>query len=226
MSNPQLLLLRIEGLMQSWGERSRWDGRDTASFPSKSGIIGLLACALGKPRTDKIILELDRTLKMGVRADRPGVVMPDYQTISGEIVTANGQTRGKKGEDSTIISVRQYLFDASFLIVLDGQGDVLEMLAEALQKPVWPIYLGRKTCVPTRPVYESLTSDYESIEEALRCWPISDLADEANGFLCEIDHLNGSYIRYDRPMLTPSRHYNYRRINRFAVSVKMQEVIS
>jgi CRISPR system Cascade subunit CasD len=41
------LFLRLEGPLQSWGERARWDVRDTAPEPTKSGVIGLLACALG-----------------------------------------------------------------------------------------------------------------------------------------------------------------------------------
>ena len=44
MGNP-ILLLRLEAPLQSWGTRSRWDVRDTATEPTKSGIIGLLGCA-------------------------------------------------------------------------------------------------------------------------------------------------------------------------------------
>ena len=41
------LFLRLEGPLQSWGERGRWSVRDTALEPTKSGVIGLIACALG-----------------------------------------------------------------------------------------------------------------------------------------------------------------------------------
>ena len=41
------LLLRLVGPMQSWGTTSRFDQRDTGKEPSKSGIVGLLAAAMG-----------------------------------------------------------------------------------------------------------------------------------------------------------------------------------
>lgn len=37
----KILLLRLEGLLQSWGEHSRWDHRDSSDMPTKSGVIGL-----------------------------------------------------------------------------------------------------------------------------------------------------------------------------------------
>ena len=42
----EILLLRLEGPLQSWGGRARWDVRDTGRIPTKSGIVGLLGCAL------------------------------------------------------------------------------------------------------------------------------------------------------------------------------------
>ena len=42
-----LLMLRLEGALQSWGDHSKWDIRDSGDFPSKSGVVGLLACAMG-----------------------------------------------------------------------------------------------------------------------------------------------------------------------------------
>ncbi|MGD0905437.1 MAG: CRISPR-associated protein Cas5, partial [Terracidiphilus sp.] len=41
------LFLRLESPLQSWGEDSQWSERRTAPDPTKSGIVGLLACALG-----------------------------------------------------------------------------------------------------------------------------------------------------------------------------------
>lgn len=41
------LLMRLAGPLQSWGTTSRFDQRDTGKEPSKSGVIGLMAAALG-----------------------------------------------------------------------------------------------------------------------------------------------------------------------------------
>lgn len=219
MNNQALLVLRLEGLMQSWGERSRWDSRDTEAFPSKSGIIGLIACAMGLRRGDTAIRELEQKMTIGVRADRPGVFMTDYHTITGEFVTAEGKHRGRKGENSTIISYRQYLFDASFLVVIAAPEIILESIASALKKPKWQIYLGRKSCVPSRPVFEDLTQAYSSIDEALRTIPLSMRADKRQVHLCELEDPTGSYTRRDRPLITPSRLYQMRRLTKFSVTV-------
>jgi len=41
------LLLWLEGPLQAWGADSRFGRRDSLDFPTKSGILGLLCCALG-----------------------------------------------------------------------------------------------------------------------------------------------------------------------------------
>ena len=84
------LLLRLAGPMQSWGTTSRFDQRDTGKEPSKSGVIGLIAAALGIDRelwNDD--LKALAGLVMGVRHDRPGVLKRDYQTAGCEIGRAH-----------------------------------------------------------------------------------------------------------------------------------------
>ena len=58
----ELMMLRLEGLLQSWGESSAWDNRGTASMPTKSGIVGLLACAMGLERGCEEICALSKAL--------------------------------------------------------------------------------------------------------------------------------------------------------------------
>lgn len=218
MENPLILLLRLEGPLQSWGERARWDYRDTAAMPTKSGIIGMLACALGKPRHDSLLLEMDEKLRMGVRMDRSGPIMTDYQTTSGTIGTADGGQRGKKNEESTIQSWRQYLQDTAFLVAISGEPELLQKCADALKRPVWPVFLGRKSCVPTRPIYDRLTNDYTSIEDAIRNYPISEISDTNRELLCEIEDLHdGQYYRRDKILGTPIRTFGDRRIKIFSV---------
>ena len=89
-----ILLFRLEGPLQSWGERSKGDYRDTADFPSKSGIVGLLSCALGLEREDPEIAELNRQLSVIVRADRTGELITDYHTVSTDmLLNAKGEKR-------------------------------------------------------------------------------------------------------------------------------------
>ena len=81
MNDKYCLVLRLEGPLQSWGERSHWDYRDTALMPTKSGIVGLIASAFGWGRGDSRIPELAASFDMAIRADRPGELMVDFHTI-------------------------------------------------------------------------------------------------------------------------------------------------
>lgn len=170
MGKP-LLLLRLEGPLQSWGLRSRWDVRDSGDEPSKSAVIGLLGCALGYPVSDPRLEELDRVLTMGVREEHPGVRITDFQTVTGVNPTAEGKPRGSEDDPDTIVSPRAYLQDASFLVVLAGPVEVLEQCRDALLAPQWPVYLGRKSCPPVRPVLDSLSVAYSSVRDALERHP-------------------------------------------------------
>lgn len=142
------LLLRLAGPMQSWGTTSRFDQRDTGKEPSKSGVIGLLAAALGIDRENWIDLEPLTQLKMGVRHDRPGVLKREYQTAQN-IISAD-----RSKIHNTAVTTRDYLADAVFLVGFEsGDRALLERTHAALQNPVWPLALGRKSYVPSESVW-------------------------------------------------------------------------
>lgn len=139
--------------MQSWGTRSKFDSRDTELAPSKSGVVGLLAAALGRKRTESVT-DL-AALRMGVRADRAGVLMRDYHTAM-DVIRADGS-----GLQATALSERFYLSDAVFLVGLEsGNANLLRELDQSLQNPHWPLALGRRSFAPSEPV--SLSLDHAS----------------------------------------------------------------
>lgn len=153
------LLFRLAAPMQSWGTQSRFRVRDTGLEPSKSGVIGLLCAALGKSREEHpgdglpALAELAR-LKMGVRVDREGLMKVDYHTAGG--THARGESYGVCKADGTrgetVLSNRYYLADADFLVGLESDDeDLLARLDRALAEPVWPLFLGRKSFVPSVP---------------------------------------------------------------------------
>jgi CRISPR system Cascade subunit CasD len=164
------LFLRLEGPLQSWGERARWSVRDTATEPTKSGVVGLLACALGLNDDDNL-RGLSQSIRIGVRCDRPGTPLVDYHTVGGGygqpmLLTAEGKPKLSSGRPHNEQTWRSYLADASFLIAIQAEPELLSKLEEAVQKPVWPFYLGRKSCVPARPVFDGL-GDFTDLEQAL-----------------------------------------------------------
>ena len=65
------LLLRLAASMQAWGSDFRFEVRRTGREPTKSGVIGLLAAALGRSRADSID-DLCQ-LRFGVRVDQEAI---------------------------------------------------------------------------------------------------------------------------------------------------------
>jgi len=154
--------------------------------PTKSGVIGMICCAMGlsrqatsacrierddlrdlaerlvaddpddKDRWPRSVLRLLGTLAMGVRIDRPGSRWWDYHTVGAKVglLTAQGKIKHTQstGEIETLITRREYLADAGFLVALQGDASLIRKVADALAKPKWPVYLGRKSCPPTVPV--------------------------------------------------------------------------
>lgn len=168
------LFLRLEGPLQSWGERSHWSIRDSASEPTKSGVIGLIACALGYGE-DEQLRALSEQTRMGVRVDAPGSRITDYHTIGGgydkpALLTAEGKPKKSSGQPHTEISQRDYLCDASFLVALQAEdAGLIEQMAAALREPQWTVYLGRKSCPPGRPIFEGV-GEYPDLVQALAQW--------------------------------------------------------
>jgi CRISPR system Cascade subunit CasD len=224
------LLLRLEGPMQSWGTQSRFSVRDTGQEPSKSGVLGLLCAALGRPREEPVS-DL-AGLRMGVRVDLPGVLRREYQTAGGThrqgdsygIVTADGKSRRASQ------SSRYYLADASFLVGLEGEDEaLLHRIDAALADPVWQMYLGRKAFLPGVPV--RLPSDPPDgpglvalpLREALLRypWPAAiargQNAPEVLRFVFEVDRSAGSLepsaqvdVRQDQPVSFAGRQFALR----------------
>ncbi len=138
-----ILRLRIEGPLQSWGTYSRFTERDTAREPSKSGVIGLLCSALGRPRTADVS-DL-AALRMAVRVEREGFLANDFHTVQN-VPKASGAT------PDTVVSNRYYLADGCFQVFLEGDNDLLLEISNALSKPRWALFLGRKSFIPSAPI--------------------------------------------------------------------------
>lgn len=169
------LILRLEGPLQAWGDHtSKFVVRRTADAPTKSGLIGLLCAALGIARDEATRDWLPRLnqLEMGVRIDRPGIRWWDYHTIGAgyELPTA-GPSKAPYLREQALLSLREYLCDASFLVALRGNDALIPQLAQALRRPRWTLYLGRKNCPPSRPILEHEPSESPDLLAALRSIP-------------------------------------------------------
>lgn len=141
--------LRLHGPLQSWGGASIGDNRPTHLFPTRSGVLGLVACCLGIGRRDVArLLALAQGTRVHVRVDAAGTALVDDQTIQ--------DNPNASGTRQTIQSKRTYLCDASFVaVVVPGEGITTEAIASAVTSPVFAPYLGRRSCVPSTPLLAS-----------------------------------------------------------------------
>ncbi|MGJ4848967.1 type I-E CRISPR-associated protein Cas5/CasD [Bacillota bacterium Meth-B3] len=147
------LLMRLAAPMQSWGVDAKYDRRGTERAPTKSGVIGLAAAALGRHRHAGI--EDLAALRFGVRIDREGVLLRDYHTA--------------KSSKSAYVTNRYYLCGAIFLAGLEGEEMLLLEIERALTSPRFPLFLGRRSCPPEGRI--SLGLREGSLGEALASEP-------------------------------------------------------
>lgn len=158
-----VLAVRLAGPLQSWGVESKFTRRRTQTEPSKSGVLGLLAAASGLRRTDPLEHLLE--LRLGVRVDQAGQLVKDFQTEIRREVGRSGEVIAK----SMPLSHRYYIGDAAFLVLLEGPQPLLEGLDEAVRRPAFPLFLGRRSCPPAGPV--TLGVEPGALEERLADWP-------------------------------------------------------
>jgi CRISPR system Cascade subunit CasD len=201
------LLLRLAGPMQSWGVQSRFTVRDTGLEPSKSGVVGLLCAALGRPRREPV--DDVAGLVMGVRVDQEGVMARDYHTAMN-ILTSSGKLK------VTEPSNRYYLADARFLVGLEGDDlDLLKGLHDALRDPHWPLYLGRKAFVPSEPVWlQDGLRPQESLRGALETYPWLGPAwkKPEEQLRVVLEDPDGAQVRPDQPISLSERRFAPRHV--------------
>lgn len=182
MSNQtHYMLMWLEGPLQAWGHDSKFGVRDTLNFPSRSGVMGLLCCARGAGGPERDWLSTMSTMTMEVRAyartDAQGKPMlseptlQDFQMVGSGYDTSDPwqsllipkTADGKKAVGGgTKMTYRHYLQDAMFAVVLEIPADQTEPLANALQNPVWDLYLGRKNCAPTELIFQGSYAEIDA----------------------------------------------------------------
>ena len=160
-SKKTCLALLLDAPMQAWGHASRFERRTTALHPTRSGVIGLIAAALGidKYAPDESA-QLDRLALLRIitvtlpRRDRRGelpiVRLEDYHTVGP--LDGIRRASGKVDKDATVQTYRHYLLDARFGVLLEGPSPLLTEIAAALSDPCWGVWFGRKCCLPATPL--------------------------------------------------------------------------
>jgi CRISPR system Cascade subunit CasD len=170
------LAFYIDAPLQSWGVSSKFQRRATESYPTKSGVLGLVAAAMGidKHADDEAeqlkplasckfsVFSLQRTSR-----NHPVLQMEDYHTVGGGFDKDNPAERlhisrkASGGPSTTIVTRRFYLEQARFVAILEGDQETLEKAAKALEDPKWGVWFGRKCCLPSSPLLPTLSDSSE-----------------------------------------------------------------
>ena len=205
------LLIPLVGPLQSWGLDARFDLRQTAPEPSKSAVIGLLCCCMGRDRTASI--DDLSSLKFGVRVDQEGTLLRDFHTAM-DVINASCTNR------STVVSKRWYLADAAFLVGFEGSRSLLEQIHQALIHPHWMPCLGRRSCIPSRPLFDRGIVKLPIKQALEQAPPVVDDSGKRTNRRMVIEDPTGSQVRPDQPLAPFSqRHFGNRRVRTLSIPV-------
>lgn len=172
MSNKKIIALRLTGPMQSWGYNSEYTYRNSGLFPTKSAVLGMCCAANGLSRGSvqekQFLANLSGCLMTAIALPRQRNAgeknwevnvrrIDDFHTVE------NTKTASGKLSQNAVMTHRQYICDADFIVLLENiEGSIADQLEDKLSDPVWGLWLGRKSCIPTAPV---LAGKFETIED-------------------------------------------------------------
>lgn len=170
-------LLWLEGPLQSWGYDSRFGRRATLEFPTRSGILGMVASAMAKKGPQREWLAKMRNYGQTIIAYQRKD-LPQAPQLEDFHMVGSGYDRHDPWQDLLIpkksdgkrpsgagpnagsrLTYRYYLQDMAFACVIDLPPDEAEAMARALANPAWQLCLGRKCCVPTDIIWRGIFPD-------------------------------------------------------------------
>lgn len=177
------ILLWLEAPLQSWGFDSKFNRRDTLEFPTKSGVLGLVLCAMGASGEQKELLARFASLKQTVisfryvdgkgNAEEKQPLLHDFQMIGSgydekdewqkNLIPKTSEGKPPVG-GGTKLTHRYYLQNAIFAVMLETPCDLVDNVSESLKNPAFPIYLGRRCCVPTDYVFQGIFDNEKEAE--------------------------------------------------------------
>ncbi len=165
------LILNLESPLMSFGGETIDNYGVIRRFPAASMLTGLFANALGWRRVEwERHQRLQDRLVFAARIDREpagGVRLTDFQTAQlskdDKGWTTRGRPEGRTGGPNTYdaphLRYRDYFADMRVTVALrldpEDESPTLDELADALQEPARPLFIGRKPCLPSRPLLDA-----------------------------------------------------------------------
>ena len=182
------LIVHLQAPLMSFGGPQVDQIGPTGRFPTISQVTGLLANALGYRHGDFDRLQaLQDRLSLASALVCEGEEVQDYQTVDlgqAHLRSPSWTTRGHTehragGPDArygTHIRFRRYRADASVLAAISlspaDETPTLSNLAEALDAPARPLFIGRKSCLPSTRMVIGIVGHTKSLKCALTQVPV------------------------------------------------------
>jgi len=201
------LILRLKGVLQSWGGHTFEDYRPSNLFPTRSGLVGLLAACLGIDRKDVVNQRaLSESFRYAARIDETANRV--YKITDFHTVLKARRVSGKAG-NNPVVSRREYLCDTSFTVALkltDTTVFSVQRIIDHLQKPVFTPFLGRRSCpLSVPPFYSNVQA--ESLIKAL------EAVEPFRGTIySEEDENDNRFIVRDVPLCNGKRQFTTRTV--------------
>lgn len=177
------LALWFEAPLQSWGIDSKFSLRSTFDFPTKSGIAGIILSSLGRGGEERDFLEHFSTFKETSisyvpteKKDDMSIPLIDFQVVGNGYnendpwmlnLIPKKRNGGKAKKGGSKLTIRHYLQDAHFGVVQEVDDSYSTIIASGLTNPMWPIYLGRRCCIPSYPLFQGVFESYVEAEEKI-----------------------------------------------------------
>lgn len=206
----RFLILKLQGPLQAWGAHTYEDFRPTMGFPSRSGLLGLLGACLGIERDDSdSLLSLARSVHFAVRVDGRFTHLSDFHTVM------DARKVGGKVNPYPVVSRREYLMPvdigAGFTVAVWEAEEAAEIslrkLVQAIARPVFTPYLGRRSCPLARPLYETEVGAASAADALALIPPVGGVIYSEEGGT-ELPQLR---VR-DQPVIVRSRQFASRHV--------------
>jgi CRISPR system Cascade subunit CasD len=172
MSSKKIIALRLSGVLQSWGYNSEYTYRNSGLFPTKSAVLGMCCAAQGLARgseNERSFLEsLSGCLMTAIalprnRSNADKIWHVNVRRVEDFHTVENTKTASGSISKNAVMTYRQYLCDADFIVLFENiEISIAEQLEEKLIDPDWGIWLGRKACIPSAPVF---AGKFDTIDE-------------------------------------------------------------
>ena len=177
------LVFQLYAPLAAWGGQAVGQERPSDDHPSRSALLGMLAAALGIRRDQEAEHRASSdTCHFGIKLLAPGLALRDFHTIQVPPTNRKQQHLQTRRDElrepkiGTMLSFRSYRQDALTVIAATSNDETfgLRQLRNALLEPVFPLYLGRKSCPLALPLNPKTVSA-ENLKKALDAYRIHEM---------------------------------------------------